>query len=340
VAVSNVPAGGRAVGAEASAQGPGGSEPARAFSEERAFDALIDFLAREAVRVMGADRSSIFLLDADRRELWSRVALGLDRQEIRFPADRGIAGYVASSGRVLNVPDPYADERFNPAVDRQTGYRTRSILCAPLRARSGQVIGVLQVLNKLSGEPFTVEDERALEAIAARCGLAIENALLYEELLYAEEHGAQPRTAHPRLLCIEGEQLVADRVTALLGGEFVVLIARDGAEALHLTMTERPEVIIIGVNGDGEAAFGLCAALRRVPSARETPVIVLSASKRPEDVVRAFEAGANDYLPKSFAPAQLRAKAHTWLLRSARPSSAPADAGAEAARAGPSEADR
>ena len=100
---------------------------------ERAFDDLLDFLAREAVGEMAADRSSIFLLDEARRELWSRVALGMNEQVIRFPADRGIAGHVATTGELLNVSDPYADPRFNPNVDRQTGYRTRSILCGPLQ---------------------------------------------------------------------------------------------------------------------------------------------------------------------------------------------------------------
>ncbi|MDP8924859.1 MAG: response regulator [Chloroflexota bacterium] len=315
-----VPARRRGRRAERPIQAGDGVEPARSFSEERAFDGLIDFLAREAVQVMGADRSSIFLLDEERQELWSRIALGMGRREIRFPADRGVAGFVVRTGTVLNVPEPYEDPRFNRAVDRQTGYRARSILCAPLRARNGRIIGALQVLNKVGGGPFTVEDERLIAEIAGHCGIVIENALLYEQLRDAEEHGAQPRTTTPRLLCVEGDLATADRVRSLLDAEFAVACASDGAEALHLAMVERPDVMILSVECDRRDAFALCSALRRLPSARETPIIVLSASNRPEDVVFAFEAGANDYLPKPFAPAQLRAKAHTWLLRSARPS--------------------
>ena len=314
--MSDVPAGGPHR-TEAPAQEIHGVEPAAPFDEERAFDALIDYLAREAVRVMGADRSSIFLLDDERQELWSRVALGMGRREIRFPADRGVAGFVVKTGTLLNVPEPYDDPRFNQAVDRDTGYRTRSILCAPLRARGGRVIGALQVLNKVGGGPFTADDEHALDGIAVRCGIAIENALIYEQLLDAEEHGAQPRTTTPRLLCVENDAALAERVRTLLDPEFAVLRAIDGADALHLAMTERPDLVILSVDGDGQEAFALCRALRRLPSARETPIIVLSTSNRPEDVVHAFEAGANDYLPKPFAPPQLRAKAHTWLLRSA-----------------------
>lgn len=293
---------------------------AESFSRERAFDALIDFLAREAVRVMGADRSSIFLLDDERQELWSRVALGLERQELRFPADRGIAGFVVRTGAVLNVPEPYADPRFNQAIDRQTGYRTRSILCAPLRSRAGRVIGAVQILNKLGGGPFTADDERALGTIAVRCGVAIENALVYEQLLTAEEQGATPPTATPRLMYVEGDAALAERVRALLGADFAVRRAQDCAEALHVAMTERPDLVLLSVQGDGQDALALCRALRRLPSVREIPIIILSASNCPDDVVKAFEAGANDYLPKPFAPAHLRAKAHTWLLRSSRPS--------------------
>jgi CheY-like chemotaxis protein len=317
--VSDVPAGRRRRRAELPVQVDDGAEPARPFDEERAFDALIDFLAREAVRVMGADRSSIFLLDEERQELWSRVALGMGRREIRFPADRGIAGFVVKTGSLVNVPEPYDDPRFNPAIDRDSGYRTRSILCAPLRARGGRVIGALQVLNKLGGGPFTADDERALDEIAVRCGIAIENALIYEQLLDAEEHGAQPRAATPRLLCVESDSQLAERVEALLGAECSVARAPDGAEALHLAMTERPDIVILSTDGDGQEMLALCRALRRLPSARETPIIVLSTSNRPEDVVEAFAAGANDYLTKPFAPAQLRAKAHTWLLRSSSP---------------------
>ena len=101
--------------------GDAGSSPdAGSNGYEHAFDELLDFLAREAVREMDADRSSIFLLDEARQELWSRVALGVGKQVIRFPADRGIAGHVATTGEILNVADPYADPRFNPNVDRET----------------------------------------------------------------------------------------------------------------------------------------------------------------------------------------------------------------------------
>ena len=79
--------------------------------------------------MLDADRSTLFLFDAKSNELWSLVAEGLDTKEIRFPAGAGIAGSCLTSGKVINIPDAYADARFNPEVDLKTGYRTRSILC-------------------------------------------------------------------------------------------------------------------------------------------------------------------------------------------------------------------
>ncbi len=291
----------------------------RAVSSERTFDALIEFIAREAAVVMRADRSSVFLLDAEKEELWSRVALGVENQEIRFPASRGIAGHVVSSGELLNVPDPYADPRFNAAVDKQTGYRTRSILCAPLRTRDDQVIGALQVLNKLSGGTFTIEDERLAETLAAQCAVAIENAQLYEQLRAAEQRGVEPRSTSPKVLLADGDASRMTTVERLLGGSFRVVRARNGEEALRKARSERPDLVLLSVEMDGPDGFRACKALRACCEGRDTPIIILSTSRRPEDVIHAFEAGANDYMVTPFSPAQLRAKTHTWLLRTARP---------------------
>jgi CheY-like chemotaxis protein len=285
---------------------------------DRTFDGLLEFLAAEAAQVMRADRSTIFLLDAERNELWSRIALGMGQQVIRFPADRGIAGHVVRTGDLLNVPDPYADPRFNQAVDRQTGYRTRSILCAPIRARDRSTIGALQALNKLDGGPFTADDERLIERIGAQCGVAIQNALLYEQLKAAEQQGAEPKTASPKLLFANEDANLAIRVTELLGGEFQVLRALDGDDAVQKVEDERPDLVLLSLEMPGKSGFETCRAVRASAAGRETPIIIFSTSNCPEDVVHAFEAGANDYIVKPFTPAQLRAKTHTWLLRTGR----------------------
>ena len=135
----------------------------------------------DIVRItLKADRCTVFLLDYERNELWSKIATGV-KKEIRFPANRGIAGHVATSGEVLNIPDAYADSRFNPDIDQKTGYHTRNMLTMPMRNNQGEIIGVFQVLNKEKG-PFTKDDEELLCAISGVAAASIENAQLYDEL--------------------------------------------------------------------------------------------------------------------------------------------------------------
>jgi HD-GYP domain-containing protein (c-di-GMP phosphodiesterase class II) len=156
-------------------------ELVRSTGAERDLDVLLGKLMAAVTRELGADRSSLFLYDRERDELWSKVAQGLDSQELRFPAGKGLAGECARSGAVLNIPDAYADPRFNPEIDKRTGYRTRSVLCVPLRRRDGSPMGVVQALNKQGGGAFDAEDLRRLETLAGLAAVAVENALLHEE---------------------------------------------------------------------------------------------------------------------------------------------------------------
>ncbi len=162
-------------------------EVIKAISAETDFDRLLQLIMEGTTEAMEADRSSLFILDSGRGELWSRIAMGLQHQEIRFKSHLGIAGHVATTGERLNIPDAYDDPRFNQAVDRQTGYRTKTILCLPVRNRAGVIVGVLQVLNKRTGV-FTAADEEMLDALASQAAIALENAKLYDELrkAYAE----------------------------------------------------------------------------------------------------------------------------------------------------------
>ena len=294
------------------------SQDGELVGRERAFDDLLDFLAREAVGEMEADRSSIFLLDEARQELWSRVALGVGEQTIRFPATRGIAGHVASTGELLNVPDPYADPRFNPTVDRQTGYRTRSILCGPLRARDGRIVGVLQILNKRGDGPFLAADVKRFQRVMSRCSLAIENALTYDSLVIEEAGGAHHRVRSPKVLLADPDATAVGRVRELLEDDLVVLHAVDAVELLRTAEDERPDIVLLNVAGDGHDGVTACKLLRSCPAICETPIILLVPAGHPDQILAAIEAGANDYLVSPFAPAQLRAKTHTWLLRSGR----------------------
>jgi adenylate cyclase len=131
--------------------------------------------------LLEADRSTVFLNDKKTNELFSFLAQGLGTQEIRFPNHLGIAGTVFTSGETMSIPDAYADPRFNQNIDKQTGYRTRTILCMPIRNREGKKLGVTQVVNKHNG-PFTKNDERKLEAFTSQVAIAIENATLFDEV--------------------------------------------------------------------------------------------------------------------------------------------------------------
>jgi signal transduction histidine kinase len=152
-----------------------------AISSELDLDALLRTISQTTSHLLGAERSTVFLVDRSRNELWSRVAEGLDRQEIRIPLAAGIAGTVASSGTPIRISDAYTDPRFNPEVDKRTGYRTRNILCAPMRNARGQVIGVFQVLNKRGGD-FSALDEQLLASLSSQAAVAVENAQLYDEV--------------------------------------------------------------------------------------------------------------------------------------------------------------
>ena len=156
---------------------------AKAMTAERDLDQLLTLILDEALKVVHADRCSIWIVDRERAEIWTRVAHGLTkRQKIRIPIGVGIAGQVAASGEIINIPDAYADPRFNRQVDKDTGYRTHNILAVPMRYTTGEVTGVLQALNKVAGEAFDDDDAELLTALGANAASAIENAILYEEI--------------------------------------------------------------------------------------------------------------------------------------------------------------
>ena len=151
-------------------------------------DILLKVIAEETKIAIQADRCTVFMLDKDKNELWSKVALGMDSQEIRFPADKGLAGYVVKTGEPLNIPNAYNDPRFNPDIDKETGYHTKTILCMPIKNNNQEIIGAFQVLNKLGGV-FTKGDEDLLVAIGGSASIALENAQLFEQQkeLYKEQ---------------------------------------------------------------------------------------------------------------------------------------------------------
>ena len=159
----------------------------KSFSAELDVDQLLRKIMARTSEVMNAERSTLFLVDRKTEEIWSKVAEGPGLVEIRIPIGRGIAGVVAASGESINITDAYRDPRFDRTVDEKTGYRTRTILCAPIHNAQGEVVGVAEVLNK-KGDIFTREDEEFLSALAAQAFIALDNARLFEAVVYMRNY--------------------------------------------------------------------------------------------------------------------------------------------------------
>ncbi len=152
------------------------------LSGELHLDVLIARIMQAATDLLNAERSTLFVADTKTGELFSLYAEGDHVREIRIPADRGIAGAVYLSGELENIPDAYDDPRFDQSVDKNTGFRTRNILCAPISNKAGGRIGVTQVLNKRTGA-FTAKDESRLRAFSAQISVCLDNARLFDDVL-------------------------------------------------------------------------------------------------------------------------------------------------------------
>ncbi len=142
---------------------------------------LLQRVMVESTNMLNADRATLFLNDPKTNELFSRVAMGDGIGEIRLPNNAGIAGAVFQTQETINIPYAYADLRFNPSFDKQTGYFTSSILCVPIINKDGECIGCTQALNKKGGG-FTNEDESRLKAFTQQVAIALENAKLFEDV--------------------------------------------------------------------------------------------------------------------------------------------------------------
>ncbi|XP_051020613.1 cAMP and cAMP-inhibited cGMP 3',5'-cyclic phosphodiesterase 10A isoform X1 [Acomys russatus] len=165
------------------------------FDNIVAIDSLLEHIMIYAKNLVNADRCALFQVDHKNKELYSDLFdIGEEKEgkpvfkktkEIRFSIEKGIAGQVARTGEVLNIPDAYADPRFNREVDLYTGYTTRNILCMPIVSR-GCVIGVVQMVNKISGSAFSKTDENNFKMFAVFCALALHCANMYHRIRHSE----------------------------------------------------------------------------------------------------------------------------------------------------------
>lgn len=157
------------------------------LSSELNRDRLMVLIMKEVTKLMQADRGTLYIVDSEKGELWSKIAQKAEIKEIRLKIGVGFAGYVAKTGEIINIEDAYKDDRFDPTTDKKTGYKTRSILCLPIRepvkekGKIGNIIGVLQILNKINGV-FTKDDEELLKSLASQISIALVNSRLYSVL--------------------------------------------------------------------------------------------------------------------------------------------------------------
>lgn len=151
-------------------------EVSRELAAMEELTTLLSKIEKAALRVLECERATVFILDRERNELYSRLATGVD--EIRFSAERGIAGEVVRTGEIVDVPDAYADARFNPEIDRKTGFKTRNMISFPLRGFDHSIIGVLQLLNRTGGGDAW--DGELVRTFGAQVGVALQRQLLIE----------------------------------------------------------------------------------------------------------------------------------------------------------------
>ncbi len=239
---------------------------------ERDLSGLLDVIAHETTALLNADRATIFLLDRERNEIWSKVALGSD-EVLRFDARLGIAGSVAMSGETINSQDAPNDPRFYAGIDGRSGYQTRNMLTVPLRTFEGELSGAFQVLNKASG-PFDAEDEEILKALGAQVSSAIETVQLLANLKQKsealQEENRQLRSNVERHFATGGIVGTSPKIQAI-----VRLIEQ---------ITSSPvNVLITGESGTGKELIAKAIHFSSLRSAK--PFVALNCAALPEDLV-------------------------------------------------------
>ena len=169
---------------------------AKALASEIKLDNLLQVIVAKAAEVMDAERATLFLYDQPRNELWSKTTQKLEINEIRVPLGVGIAGTVAKTRALINIADAYADPRFDPTFDKQTGYHTRSILCLALIGNDDSLVGVIQVLNKKNRQTFDEIDESLLAGLSDHITVALERGRLIEAYIEKERLEEGLKLAH------------------------------------------------------------------------------------------------------------------------------------------------
>lgn len=226
------------------------------ISRARDVDSLLATVMERLTGLLAADAATLFMFDDATGELWSRVLRGASANEIRFDANQGIAGHVFRTGKTLLLGDAYSDIRFNPEIDKKTGFRTRSVIATPLQHLSGKARGVLQVLDRRV-DAFTSEDRALVEGVASQVAAVLDHVLLVDAL---KNRGAELASRISELdVLFEVEQDISgiETLQELLDGILSRTAAVMGATAGSVVLVdeERDNLVFRAVYGEKAAAL-------------------------------------------------------------------------------------
>jgi Nif-specific regulatory protein len=249
-----------------------------AFAARLELAELLPMVAAETRRVLDASGVSVLLHDAARKELYFPYVAQDDAQAaqrllaLRMPSDRGIAGTVVQTGKAERIDDVAADPRFYPEVDRETGVATRTMLCAPLRARSG-VLGVISVVNRRDGL-FTDDDLRLLEALAGSIAVAVENAMLFETVKASEER------LRAQVGALRRDLARLDRFTEIVS---ISPAMRDVFRLMESAAASPITVLIEGETGTGKEL--VARGIHRTSTRADGPFIAINCAAMAENLL-------------------------------------------------------
>lgn len=203
-------------------------------------DQLLELILHKITELLDAERATLYLLDEQKQRLMSRIVIGDAARSIELPVGQGIAGHAAKIGRPVRVKDAYRDKRFQREWDELTGYRTRSILAAPMKNHVGRIIGIIQVLNK-SGpeEEFSQHDEELLSALATQAAVSIDNSRLFLSVI------------QKNMQLVETKELLEHRVSDLK-----LLFELESAMGRATTMEQLARAVVLEASRACEARTG------------------------------------------------------------------------------------
>jgi phosphoserine phosphatase len=202
---------------------------------------MLNAVVAAAKQVLKAERGSVWLYDAGTDEMIMEVATGI--APVRIPASAGFVGACARDRRIINVPDCYADPRFNREVDRASGYRTRCMMTLPLVDHADTLVGALQVLNKVDGL-FDANDEALATVLAAQCAVAIQRARMTEAIIEGEKVRRELETAR-----IVQMSTLPSSMPAVAGYDFHGMsrpASETGGDTFDLAVVEQGVLIVLG----------------------------------------------------------------------------------------------